>query len=234
MDDDAPDPCWPAPDGAPGGATEGASFDRPGTRTPRAGRRNRRLITVGIPVMITVSVLVLVWTLGGFGRRHDRVQQVTAGSPVTQGPLMLRFTRATVQETTGYGKDKRIQKVVVHGTARNIWTESFSPEGAWFAVRDPAGTLTSRGELFSIDRGNDLVFDAPDDLTPGLPAVPVTVQFELPTGFRPGHTILFGASTVDYGKHSFFSTSSEQTWDTDGGVYRMRLPLTVLEPQPQH
>jgi hypothetical protein len=163
------------------------------------------------------------------------VHDVAAGTPVVQGPVTLTFTRATMQEANGYGKYKRIQKVVAYGTARNTWTETYAPEGEWFIARDPGSDVVETGQLFSVERGGDgLAFNAPDDLAPGLPPVSVSVSFELPPTVKPGPTIVFGVSTVDYGNHSFFTTSKEKNWGPDGGAYRMRLPITVIKPEPQY
>jgi hypothetical protein len=223
------DPRWAPPEPSavdPNGQGEA-------DRQPERPRRSR-LVTAGVPVLSVLMIFATVWALGGFDRREDQVQDVAAGTAVVQGPLTLRFTRATVQEANGYGKYKRIQKVVAYGTARNTWTETFGPQGEWFIARDPNSDVVETGQLFRIERGEDLVFDAPDDLAPGLPPVPVSVEFELPPTVKPGRTIVLGVSTVDYGKHSYFASSDEESWGPDGGAYRMRLPLTVIKPEPQY
>jgi hypothetical protein len=201
---------------------------------PPARRRRPRILTVGIPVLAVVVIIAAVWALGGFDRRRDQVQDVATGSPVVQGPLTLTFTRATVQEANGYGQYKRIQKIVAYGTARNTWTESFDPQSDWFIARDPNSDLVETGQLFKIVRGDDVIFDAPDTLAPGLPAQPVSVEFEMPPTFKPGRSFVFGVAKVDFGNHSFFTSSDEETWDDSGTAYRMRLPLQVLKPEPTY
>ena len=228
LDDAGVSPEW-APPAADGANNDLADLPAVASTTRR---RRPRILTVGVPVIAVVVIIAVVWALGGFDRRDDQVQDVVTGSPVALGPVTVTFDRATVQEANGYGTYKRIQKIVAYGTARNTWTESFDPQADWFIAKDPNSKLVQSGQTFQIVRGKDLIFDAPDTLAPGLPAEPVSVEFEMPPTFKPGRTIVFGISKIDYGNHSFFSSSDEEEWDeSGGGAYRMRLPLQVLKPE---
>lgn len=222
--DDAPvDPAWPAP----------RTID-PGAFGPPPARRSRWL-TRGLPALIVVGVLVAVWALGGFRHREDRVTEIAPGQRFTNGAFVITLDSATIQRKRGYGEDPIIQEVVVHGTAKNIWTESLSPRARWFAAADRARTFIREGTLVQIDYGDEAPNDTPSDLTPGLPAMPVTVDFEFPKKFDPGPTISVGMNMIDYGNHSVTTTNDEKTWDNSStGFYRVELPVTVLQPDDDY
>lgn len=208
IDDDPVDPTWPEPAG------------------PRV---SRRLFVVGIPVLALVVLIGAVWALGGFAERDDRVTDMARGKTFSNGPFEFSFDRATVQEADGYGDYKRIQKVVVTGTIRNTGDTAISPSGDWFLARARHGTHVEEGKLAGI--GDSDLFDAPDDVTPGLPATKLTVNFEFPPTFDDA-TLIFVVGELSYGTHSYFSDDDNQYWDTGGGnAYRMLLPITRLAAQ---
>lgn len=214
--DDAPvDPTW-APPSEPDSAAQ---------RSPR----RRRLLTVGIPVLALIVLIGAVWALGGFNDRNDTVTRIAAGKVFTNGPFEFSFTRATVQKTEGYGKYKWIQKVVVIGTVRNIGDKAISPDGTWFVARGQHSAHVETAQTAPI--GDPQQFNAPDDVTPGLPAVRLSVDFEFPPTFDDTSLVL-AVGHLTYGSHSYFSSGSDQFWDIgDGKAFRLQLPITRLAPQ---
>jgi hypothetical protein len=214
---------------------DGAAVD-PGWAPPADDMqrpRRRRLLTVGIPVLILVVLVAGVWAFGGFRERKDTATTVAAGTTFVNGPLQFSFSTATVQKANGYGKYKRIQKVVVSGTVRNTGNEALSPSGDWFFARALHGGEVQTGDSAGI--GDPDQFSAPDHVTPGLPAVPIHVNFEFPPTYQPGHTILFAVGTLSYGTHSYFSSGDSKYWDVGGGsVFRITLPLTKLAAEPSY
>lgn len=192
--------------------------------------RHSKWMTRGIPVLVVVLVLLAVWALGGFRDRQDQATVLQPGEHFTNGPYVLTLDRATIQRKKGYGDDPVIQEVVVHGTARNTWTEATRPDGDWFAATNDHRTEIVDGEVASIDYGDDAPSDTPSDLTPGLPAIPITIDFEFAEKFQPEHkSIMLAMSEIDYRNHSVWTTSDEETWGpNNNGVFRVRLPVTVL------
>lgn len=180
--------------------------------------------------MLAVIVLIgSVWALGGFNDRDDTLTKVAAGKTFSNGPYEFSFSRATVQETEGYGKYKRIQKVVVTGTIRNVGDQADSPSGDWFVARGLNSSHVETGQSAMI--GDPDQFNAPEDVTPGLPAVPVSVDFEFPPTFDD-KTLVFGVGELSYGTHSYYSGDDNQFWDTgSGNVFRLQLPITRLAPE---
>ncbi|WP_091525698.1 hypothetical protein [Microlunatus soli] len=194
------------------------------------GPRHSKWMTRGIPILVIVLVLVAIWALGGFRTRQDRATVLQPGQHFTNGAYVLTLDRATVQRKKGYGDDPYIQELVVHGTAKNIWTETARPDGRWFLATNDHQSSIKEGELVSIDYGDDAPSDTPDDLTPGLPAMPITVDFEFADTFRPEHkSIIVAMRGIDYSNHSVTTTSDEKTWGpSNNGSFRVRLPVTVL------
>lgn len=191
-----------------------------------SGRGRRRLFTVGIPVLALIVLIGSVWALGGFGDRNDTVTKIGIGKTFVNGPYEFSFSKATVQETAGYGKHKRIQKVVVTGTARNLGDKAMSPLYRWFLARGKHGTRVETSQTAMV--GDPGQFYAPDDVTPGLPAAPLNVTFEFPPTFDD-ETLIFAVGELTYGNHSYFSSGDDQSWDTgNGNVFRVQLPLTRL------
>ncbi|MBO0813316.1 MAG: hypothetical protein J2P23_14905 [Microlunatus sp.] len=214
--DDAPvDPAWAAP---------------PEPDTPAGtGRRRRRLLTIGIPVLALLMLIGSVWALGGFGYRNDTATDIARGKTFVNGPCEFSFSKATVQETEGFGKYKRIQKVVVTGTIRNIGDKAISPDGRWFLARSQTNRHVETGQAALI--GNTDLWDGPQDVTPGLPPIPVSVDFDFPPTFD-GTALIFGVGELTYGTHSYFGGGTDEFWDTGNGrVFRIRLPLTRLAAQ---
>lgn len=200
-----------------------------GASTPP--RRRSAWITRGIPVLVIVAVLVVVWALGGFDKREDRTTKLRRGEQVTNGAYVFSFDRATIQRKKGYGDDPIVQEVVVHATAKNIWTESDSPNWTWFAATDRKRSVVKEGESVRIDYGDDAPSETPGDLTPGLPAMPIQIEFEFPENFEPGKELSLGMSEIDYRNHSVTSTSEEKTWGpSNKGFFRVELPVSVLPP----
>jgi hypothetical protein len=205
-----------------------------GQLRPQRPRRSR-WVTRGLPVLIVVAVLLIVWILGGFKTRGDRVTQLKVGQRFTNGAFVMTLDSATIQRKKNYDKDNPyIQDVVVHGTAKNIWTESTSPYGDWFAATNTTRQTVKEGNLVNVDYGDDAPISTPDDLTPGLPAMPITIDFEFPDSFRAEH-VLVAMEQIDYRNHSITSTSEEKTWgNANTGYFRVTLPVKRLAAEDEY
>ncbi|QDP94768.1 hypothetical protein FOE78_01515 [Microlunatus elymi] len=213
VDDADPDSSW-APPSAPA--------------DPRP-RPKRRVLGVGIPVLVVVLVFALVWALGGFDYRDDKITDVAVGKTFANGPYDFTFTQATVQRQKQYD-DKVINKVLINGTVRNTWTEAVSPQERWFLAVNRHGTPVEATYSHILRKGD--VPDGPSMITPGLPPVAYQIEFEFDKTMNPGKTITLGVGKLTYGNNSAFSSSDEETWDADSGdLYRIRIPLKVLPPK---
>lgn len=214
--DDSPiDPGWPEPQDPDIRSGTGAG-----------GRRGRRLLAIGIPLLAIVVLVGSVVAFGGFKQRNDTITDIKLGQTFTNGPYELRFSTATVQETEGFGKYKRIQKVVVSGTMRNTGDKADSPSYDWFLARGVHDTRVQSGDSTNIGRPGQ--FDAPQDVTPGLPPVRVNVQFEFPPTFADTE-LVFAMRQLTYGTHSYFGGNADQFWDAGGpDLFRLRMPLKRL------
>lgn len=214
--DDSPiDPRWPEPPDPDAGSGGNSG-----------GRRGRRLLTIGIPVLAVVVLIAAVFALGGFKQRNDTITDIKLGQTFSNGPYELKFSSATVQESEGFGKYKRIQKVVVSGTMRNTGDKAASPSYDWFIARGVHDTRTQPGDSTNI--GQPGQFDAPQDVTPGLPPVRINVQFEFPPTFSDTE-LMFGMRQLTYGTHSYFGGNADQYWDAGGSnLFRLRMPLKRL------
>lgn len=207
--DDAPvDPSWAEP------------YDP----DPPAGRR--RLLGVGIPVLAVIVLVGAVFAFGGFRERNDTITDIGLGQTFTNGPYAFSFSSATVQETEGFGKYKRIQKIIVTGTMRNNADKSASPSYDWFLARGLRNTAVQTGDSSNV--GSPGQFDGPQDVAPGLPPVRINVQFEFPPNFNDTW-LVFGMRQLSYGTHSYTGGTANQYWDASGsGLFRLRMHLKRL------
>lgn len=215
VDDAAVDPAWAPP--------QLVDFDAPAPRPRRS-----RWLTRGVPALAVIAVLLGVWALGGFRDREDRTIEVRPGEHFTNGAFVMTIDSATIQRKKGYDKDPYIQDVVVHGTAQNIWTESTSPYGDWFAATNPPRETIRSGDLVNTDYGDDAPSNTPDDLAPGLPAVPITIDFEFPDTFRADQLIV-AMEQIDYRNHSVTTTVDDKDWgNASTGSFRTTVPVHRL------
>lgn len=224
VDEQEVDPTWATP-GDPPAETPPADGDgdRPGTQP--TGRRRRRLLTIGLPILLLVMIILAVVAAGGFEVRPDGSIPVEPGEEFSTGPYVISLEHATVQNAQGYGDHPRIEEVIVYGSARNTWTESLRPNSGDFLGSDQQGTVID-SHLFSLDNESN----GPDQLTPGIAMQPITISFEFPpTAELDGDTVRVGARNLVYETDSVFTTSDEKVWSPDGReIQRIDLPLKRL------
>lgn len=196
---------------------------------PASGRARRRLLAIGIPVLVLVVLVGTVFAFGGFKDRDDTITDVKLGQTFTNGGYEFSFSSATIQQAPSYGgKYKRIQKVTVTGTIRNIGDTAASPLDGWFLARGVQGTQTETDQVAIV--GNPEQTNSPEDVTPGLPPVPLTVTFQFPPTFSETE-LLFGARGLTYGTHSYFGGTTDEYWDVSGSnLFRLRIPMKRLAP----
>ena len=215
--DEAPvDPAWAAP--------------RDPDEQP-AGRNRRRVLAIGIPILAVLVLIGTVFALGGFRGRDDTVTDVARGHSFTNGPYDLTFSSATVQQATGYGKYKTIQKVVVTGTVRNNGDKAMSPSSDWFLADGISHGGVQTAENAAI--GDPKLFDRPMDVAPGLPPVRIDVEFDFPPTFKDTE-LVFAMRRVTYGTHSYLTGAAvgDSYWDASGSdLFRLRLHLTRIAPE---
>ena len=213
--DDAPvDPHWAEP----------TEHNQP--PEPDQPRGRRRLIAIGIPVLAVVVLVGAVFAFGGFKQRNDTITDVELGQTFTNGPYELSFSSATVQQTEGFGKYKRIQKVIVTGRMRNNADTAASPNQDWFLARGVRDSNVQTGDSCNIGKPDQ--FGGPQDVTPGVPPVQVNVQFEFPPTFKQTE-LVFGMRQLSYGTHSYTGGTANQYWDASGSnLFRLRLHLKRL------
>jgi hypothetical protein len=234
VDDREVDPSWPPPPDDAGstaaGSTAGGSTppgpDAVETPTEPTGRsRQRRLATIGGPVLLLVMIIIAVVAAGGFEVRTDGPVPIEPGQEFATGPYVYTFDRATVQNAEGYGDYPRIEEVIVYGTARNTFTEALIPYQDEFLGRSADGRVIE-SRLTRIESES---FSGPDKLTPGVRAQPIKVTLEFPPKSEFSDTFRFGARDLVYENDSVFTSSDQKTWSPDGRrIYRLDLPLERL------
>lgn len=198
----------------------------PDTRSATGVRR--RLLTIGIPVLAVVVLIGAVFAFGGFTERDDTITYLKLGTTFTNGAYEFSFSSATVQSAPGYAKYKRIQKVMVTGTMRNNSDKSVAPDDGWFLARgvhDPQVQTADNAVT-----GKTGQFNGPDKVTPGLPPVRLTVEFDFPPTFTDTE-LLFGMRQLTYGTHSYLSGNSAGApyWDAGGNnTYQLHVPMKRL------
>ena len=187
-------------------------------------------MAVGIPVLAVVVLVGSVFAFGGFKQRNDTITDIELGQNVTNGAYEFTFSSATVQSAPGYGKYKRIQKVVVVGTMRNDSDSAAAPDSTWFLARGVKFDQVQTAESALTGQAGQL--NAPGDVTPGLPPVRMEVEFDFPPTFSDTE-LVFGMRQLTYGTHSYLSgpSAGPSTWDVSGNdTYRLRMPMKRLAP----
>ncbi len=219
MDDRTPDPAWWPPPASPAGPAAGPPDDE-------AGPRRRRPHPVLIGVVVLALMLALIWALGGFKARTDLRIPAEPGQLIATGPYEFTFTRATAQRIKRFGTDV-VVAVRVIGTGRTTGDEAITPStlNPMFIARDEATRefQEADGQRFGPGGG----FDYGDSFTPGLPPVEFTVTFEFSENYRPGRTIVFAVSELEYTDTSLLGTG-EKVWNNADRTFVMQLPVTQL------
>ena len=184
------------------------------------------MISAGI-VGAVVVVLALTWGLGGFERRTDLLQATTAGTQVTTGPYEFTFTEATAQKKKDFD-DSVYWTVTAVGTGRTTGDESIAPdtgESGTFVSKDVAS-----GEVAlpsGVRYGDSGSFTDGASFTPGLPPVPIRVDFKYTGRYVPGASLRFLVFQLEFTDASLIG-GQEKTWNSTNHAYDYTLPVRVL------
>ena len=186
----------------------------------RARLRRGRTITALVAGVLVVVVAVVA-LLGGFERRTDLITPVAVGSVITTGPYEISLTSATLQHRTS----EDTWDVVARGTARTTGTTSIAPGTGnnGFLYAKDLGTGESQA-VRSVGIGDGSGFNRIANLTPGLPAVPVTLTFRF--AVEPGDSILLAVFQQEYTTPYLFS--DELGWRATAEASTMTVPLERL------
>ncbi|MBO0882694.1 MAG: hypothetical protein J2P17_20645, partial [Mycobacterium sp.] len=192
--------------------------------------RSRRVVQIGAPILAVLLLIASVWTLGGFKDRDDTITDVAAGQTFTDGPFEFHFTKATIQQEDTYD-NKPTDKVVVSGTVQNTWNESLPTYASeWFLARPRHGGQVQKADIDHL--GDPKLYDAPDEVAPGLDPSPYSIEFEFSPPLESEKSLLFVARELTYESHAAYGTSGNPYWDSGSAkAYRMQLPLTRLPPE---
>jgi len=186
-----------------------------------------RRLTIGIPIAVIALVVVLVAVFGGFGARTDRVVRVPLGAEMTSGPLVYTFNQAVITAPGKYAYDK-VWTVSVRGTVRNTGTDSETPGLSSFAtVLVTAPGIDDLIDLYSYKIGTRLntAYNS-GVVTPGLPAVPVTLAFQVPLTWHPTSVVRVIVQTQIYTDVTFLKTG-EQGWSPIAAGTEAVVPAVV-------
>ena len=223
LDGRAPDPTWWPP---PSKATDQDSDPDTSPPDPGSGPPRRRPHPVLIGLLVLALVLALIWALGGFGARTDQRIPAEPGQLIVTGPYEFSFTRATAQRINRFGSEVVVEVRAI-GTGRTTGDEAISPStlNPMFIARDDVTRELQEadGQRFGPGGG----FDSGDTFTPGLPPVEFTVTFEFSENYRPGSTIVFAVSELEYTDTSLLGTG-EKVWNNADRTYVLQLPVTKL------
>jgi hypothetical protein len=197
-----------------------------GTAGPQPGRG---WFVFSALVVGLAAVLALVWGLGGFQRRTDLLQVTPPGTTISVGPYELTFTEVTAQRTTGFD-DRVTWKVTAVGTGRTTGDESLAPrysDGATFASKDTRSGVVQ--EPTGVRYGEARSFTDGAHFTPGLPPVPILVDFSYPDSYRPDATLRFVVFQLEFVDNSLIG-DQDPTWNKTNHGFDYRLPVRVLAP----
>ncbi len=215
----APDAGRVGPDEQAGQAGPAGLAEREAAEA-RDRLRRGRLVTATAAAVLVAAVGVVA-LLGGFTRRTDLITPVAVGSVITTGPYEITLTSATLQHTTS--RDE--WDVVAHGTARTTGTTSIAPStgvDGFFYAKDPA---TGEAQpLRTVDLGESTSYEHLDNLTPGLPAVPLTLTFRFAR--QPGESVVLAVFGQEHTTPYLFS--DELGWRPTSAASTMTVPLERL------
>jgi len=178
-------------------------------------------------VVALAALVLLVWGLGGFERRTDLLELTAPGTLITAGPYELTFTEVTAQRKKRFD-DQVYWQLTAVGTGRTTGDVSIAPrtgDTGTFISRD-----TRSGE---IQAPSGLRFGAGDSFTdgarftPGLPPVPILVDFEYQASYVPDSTLRFVVFQLEFTDNSLIG-GQEKTWNKTNHGFDYRLPVRVL------
>jgi hypothetical protein len=183
----------------------------------------------GSILLAVVLLIVAIWAFGGFDRRTDLLKTTAPGTVITTGPYEFRFTEATAQRKKGFDGSFYWELVMI-GEGRTTGKESISPSyignSSMFVSKDAASNEVTLPD--SVRMGHNRGFDR-HRFTPGLPLSPYAVVFKYKDTYRPGPTIRFAVSELEYGKH--YLASEEEGWHNGTYGFQFYLPVRVLPPE---
>ncbi len=179
-----------------------------------------------VGVVAIALVLALIWALGGFERRTDLRIPTEPGAVIRTGPYEFTFTKATAQRINRFGNEVVVDVRVI-GTGRTTGDASIAPStlNPMFVARDETSreVQEAQGQRFGSGSG----FDQGDTFTPGLPPVPYTVTFEFSETYRPGSSLVFAVSELEYTDTTLLGTG-EKSWNNGDRNFVLTLPVTQL------
>lgn len=199
----------------------------PDWERPRARGRLPRRLTLGVPALLIAALIVVVWLLGGFGRRHDRVSVVTPGATISSGEYRMTFTQATAEAATSF--DKKIWRVRAYGTIRTVGDTAGTPaisDSSPLVAQCPADKEIVSPQSVRIGTRVSTDF-AGGTVTPGLPAVPAVWEFDFSTTCTPTELLRLVVFDQRYYDNTLLKTG-EKGWHTVDTGSEVRLPVTVL------
>lgn len=210
QDQDPVDPTWSAP--AP--AAE-----------PRRGPA--KLLVIGIPILAVLVIIGAVWGLGGFKPRKDQLIDKDPGTVLATGPFEFTFTKATAQRKRDFD-DTHYWEVTAIGQGRTTGDvaigPSYSGDRGMFVARDPNSHEVQIPEITMYGKGG---YTSASQFTPGLPPTAFRVQFKFSDKYKPGKTIRFGASVLEFTDTSLIG-DDEKEWNNTVYFYHLHLPVEVL------
>lgn len=174
-----------------------------------------------------MSVVAAVGALGGFNRRTDLLQLTAPGTMITTGPYQLTFTEVTAQRHKDFDNQLYWQLSAV-GTGRTTGNETAAPDTG---EQGPFVSKDSRsGEIEApsgVRYGVAASFTNGARFTPGLPPVPILVDFRYHGDYVPGQTLRFAVLRLSYESTALLG-GEEKTWHRTSTGYEYRLPVKVL------
>lgn len=203
----------------------------PDWEQPRARGRLPRWLTLGVPALLIAVVIVVVWLLGGFKERHDRVTVVTPGTTISSGDYRMTFTLATATPEESFGDP--VWRFRAYGTIRTVGDEARTPRLASSSV--VAAQCPANKEIAStkdVQVGTRVGRDHhTGTVTPGLPAVPVVWEFDFTTKCTPTEVLRLIVLDQRYYDNTLLKTG-EKGWHTIDAATEVRLPVTVMPAPP--
>jgi hypothetical protein len=194
----------------------------PAAATDQLASRRTGLIWGSLALGL-VLLLTVVWALGGFEHRGDRIVPVTVGTTLEVGPYELTFTSATAQRVTAADN----YEVVVQGTGRTTKDETIAPttgDSGFIVAKNPANSEIQTVESFHYGDGTDVTLRA-KSFTPGLEPIRFTATFDYTQPVRD--SLLLVVFDQDFFDNNIFS-DDEPTWNRVDTGYSMKLPVQVL------
>jgi hypothetical protein len=213
-------PPWNPPTGLPG------SDVLPAEREGSLPRRRGWLRSTGIIVGLA-TVVALVWALGGFERRTDLLQPTAPGTLITVGPYELTFSEVTAQRKERFD-DTFYWQLTAVGSGRTTGDEAMAPqigETGTFASRDTRSGETQIPSGVRYGVGGSFTEGA--RFTPGLPPVPMLVEFEYAASYVPDATLRFVVFQLEYDDNSLIG-GQDKTWNKTNHGFDLQLPVRVL------